>query len=164
MQKPTVELKGSSLGDAIGIGWFLRDIDGVQTVGHSGSGNGQFAELLLVPERNFAVVALCNAGPNGIQFNQAVLQWSLQNYLGLVERAPKPLPYDSSRALEIIGRYENEIQIVTIASTGKKLTIAAGIKPEVRASSEKELPSDYPPANMGLCLGRRMSTLLPQVE
>jgi CubicO group peptidase (beta-lactamase class C family) len=153
MQKPTVELTGSSLGDAIGIGWFLRDINGVKTVGHSGSGNGQFAELLMVPERNFAVVALCNAGPNGIQFNQAVLQWTLQKYVGLVERALKPLPYDSRRAQEIIGRYENEIQIVTIASTGKKMTIAAGIKPEVRASSEKELPADYPPANMGLLPG-----------
>ncbi len=153
MQQPTVELQGSSLGDAIGISWFLRDINGVKTVGHSGSGNGQFAELLMVPERNFAVVALCNAGPNGIQFNQAVLQWALQKYLGLVERAPKPLPYDSRRAQEIIGRYENEIQIVTIASTGKKLTIAAGIKPEVRASSEKELPADYPPATMGFLPG-----------
>jgi len=155
MQKPTVELKASSLGDAIGIGWFLRDINGVKTVGHSGSGNGQFAELLMVPERSFAVVALCNAGPNGIQFNQAVLQWTLQKYLGLVEHAPKPLPYDSRCAQEIIGGYENEIQIVTIASTGKKLTIAAGIKPEVRASSEKELPADYPPANMGLLPGEK---------
>jgi hypothetical protein len=100
-------------------------------------------------------VALCNAGPNGIQFNQAVLQWSLQKYLGLVERPPKPLPYDSRRAQESIGRYENEIQIVTIASTGKKMTIAAGIKPEVRASSEKELPADYPPATMGLVPGEK---------
>jgi CubicO group peptidase (beta-lactamase class C family) len=153
MQKPTVELKGSSLGDAIGIGWFLRDINGVKTVGHSGSGNGQFADLLLVPERNFAVVALCNASPNGIQLNQAVLQWTLQKYLGLVERAPKPLPYDSRRAQEIVGKYENKIQIVTIASNGKKLTIAAGIKPEVRTASENELPADYPPATMGLLPG-----------
>jgi CubicO group peptidase (beta-lactamase class C family) len=153
MQRQTVELKGSSLGDAIGIGWFLRDINGVMTVGHSGSGNGLFADLLMVPARNFAVVALCNAGPNGIQFNQAVLQWTLQQYLGLVERAPKPLPYDSQRAQGMIGRYENEIQVVTIANKGNRLTIAAGIKPQVRASSEKELPADYPPATMGLLPG-----------
>lgn len=31
MQKPTVELKGSSLGDAIGIGWFLHDIKGLNS-------------------------------------------------------------------------------------------------------------------------------------
>lgn len=155
MQQPTVELRGSSLGDAIGIGWFLREIDGVKTVGHGGSGNGQFTELLLVPERNFAVAALSNAGPNGIQFNQAVLQWALQNCLGLVERAPKPIPFDAARAHEIVGTYENKIQVITIDNHKKQLTIAAGIKPEVRAASDKELPADYPPAEMGLLPGEK---------
>ena len=153
MQQPTIELVGSSLGNAIGIGWFLRDINGVKIVGHSGSGNGQFTELLLVPERNFAVASITNAGPSGIQFNQAVMQWTLQNYLGLVERAPKPIPFDAARAQEIVGGYENKIQVITIDSSGKKLTIAAGIKPEVRAASDKELPADYPPAEMGLLPG-----------
>jgi hypothetical protein len=74
-------LRSSNLGDAIGIGWFLRDLDGVRTVGHGGSANGQFAELLTVPERGFAVVALSNAGPDGIPFNQAVVRWALQTYL-----------------------------------------------------------------------------------
>jgi len=37
---------------------FLREIDGVQAIGHGGSSNGQFAELLIVPERNFAVVSI----------------------------------------------------------------------------------------------------------
>ena len=148
MQKPTTELLGSSLGDAIGISWFLKDIGGVQTIKHSGSGNGQFAEILMVPEHSFAVVSLCNAAPNGIQFNDAVLQWTLQKYLGLMERAPKPLPFDEARAQAVVGRYENKIQVITIALKGKKLTIAAGIKPEVRAASDKELPADYPAAGM----------------
>jgi hypothetical protein len=41
-------------------------VDGVRTVGHGGSANGQFAELLTAPERYFAVVALSNAGPDSI--------------------------------------------------------------------------------------------------
>jgi hypothetical protein len=49
MKEPTVALRGSALGDAIGLGWFL---------------------LLTVPERNFAVVALSNAGPDGIPSNR----------------------------------------------------------------------------------------------
>jgi beta-lactamase family protein len=60
----------STLGDAIGIGWFLREVDGVGTVGHGGSANGQFAELLAVPERDFAVVALSNADPDGTDGSQ----------------------------------------------------------------------------------------------
>jgi hypothetical protein len=34
---------GSNLGDAIGIGWFLDDVDGGRTVGHGGSANAWFA-------------------------------------------------------------------------------------------------------------------------
>ena len=49
MKEPTGALRGSNLGDVIGIGWFLHDVDGVRTVGHGGSANGQFAELLTVP-------------------------------------------------------------------------------------------------------------------
>ncbi|MGZ3628134.1 MAG: serine hydrolase domain-containing protein, partial [Ktedonobacteraceae bacterium] len=37
MQEQTVTLRGSSLGDAFGICWFLREVDGVRTIGHGGS-------------------------------------------------------------------------------------------------------------------------------
>ena len=97
MREPTTALRGSSLGDAIGIGWFLREVDGVRAAGHGGSANGQFADLLLVPEHGFAVVALCNEGPDGIPFNQAVVRWALQEYLGLTDQDPEPLPFDEAQ-------------------------------------------------------------------
>jgi CubicO group peptidase (beta-lactamase class C family) len=154
MKEPTVELPGSSLGDSFGICWFLRDIDGVRTVGHGGSANGQFAELLLVPERDFAVVSLSNAGPEGgLAFNQAVLRWALEHYLGVVERDREPLPFDQARAMEIVGNYEVNAMTVTIATDGSRLTIAAGIKPEVREASDIEMPPDLPPAEVGLLPG-----------
>ena len=81
MQEQTVTLRGSSLGDAFGICWFLREVDGVSTIGHGGSANGQFAELLIVPALNFAVVSLSNSDPNGIPFNQAVIRWRWKNDL-----------------------------------------------------------------------------------
>ena len=145
MKEPTVALRGSTLGDAIGIGWFLRDVDGVRTVGHGGSANGQFAELLTVPERAFAVVALSNAGPGGIPFNQAVVRWALETYLGVVDRDPETLPYDEKRALEIIGRYETDAQTLAIRKDEAGLTLEVGIKPEIRAAADKALPPDYPP-------------------
>jgi CubicO group peptidase (beta-lactamase class C family) len=153
MQRPTVALRGSNLGDAIGIGWFLRDVDGVRTVGHAGSANGQFAELLTVPERGFAVVALSNAGPDGIPCNQAVVRWALQAYLGVAEREPQPLPYDEARAAEVVGTYETDAQTLTIRTSGATLTLEVGIKPEIRAAADKELPPDYPPADLGLLPG-----------
>ena len=154
MQEPTVELRGSSLGDAVGLAWFLRDTGGVRTAGHGGSTNGQFADLLLVPERNFAVTVMSNAGPDsGLALNQAVVRWALEHYLGVVERDPEPLPYDAERAGEIAGHYENEFMTLIIDTDGATLTVECRIKPEIRAASEAELPPDLPPAGLGLLPG-----------
>ncbi|MBL1087236.1 beta-lactamase family protein [Streptomyces actinomycinicus] len=153
MKQPTAELRGSTLGDSFGICWFLRDVDGVRTVGHGGSGNGQFAELLLVPEHDFAVVSLANAGPDGYQFNQAVVKRALELYLGVVEREPEPLPYDEARAREVAGRYEIDAMDLHIAAEDGRLTLAVGIKPEIRAASEDEMPPDHPAAAIGFLPG-----------
>ncbi|HEV7713693.1 MAG TPA: serine hydrolase domain-containing protein, partial [Asanoa sp.] len=152
MREPTVALRGSTLGDAVGIGWFLRDVGGVRTAGHGGSANGQFAELLLVPERDFAVVALSNAGPDGIPFNQAAVRWALETYLGVVDRDPEPLPFDAARAGQVVGRYDIDVMTLVIAADAG-LTLEVGIKPEVRAASDAEMPPDYAPAAMGLLPG-----------
>lgn len=153
MKEPTVALRGSSLGDAFGICWFLRDVGGVRTVGHGGSANGQFAELLLVPERNFAVVSLSNAGPGGIPFNQSVVRWALETYLGVTEREPEPLAYDEARAREVVGNYENEFMTLTIYTAESALRLDVRIKPEIRAASKTEPPPDIPPADIGLLPG-----------
>jgi CubicO group peptidase (beta-lactamase class C family) len=157
MKEPTVALVGSNLGDAIGIGWFLRDVCGVRTAGHAGSANGQFAELLLVPERDFAVVCLSNAFPEGPQCNQAILRWALETYLGVNDRDPLPLPYDEARAHEITGRYENEVMTLTIdtdrGTDGAGLRFEVLIKPAIRAAADKELPPDYLPFAIGLLPG-----------
>jgi CubicO group peptidase (beta-lactamase class C family) len=153
MKQSTVALRGSNLGDALGIGWFLRDIGGVRAVGHAGSANGQFAELLTVPERGFAVVSLSNAGPDGTTFNQAVVRWALQTYLGMTDRDPEPLPYDEARAREVVGRYELDVMTAAIGTDGAGLTLDVRIKPEIRAASDSEMPPDYAPAAIGLLPG-----------
>ena len=160
MKEPTVALRGSTLGDSIGISWFLRTVDGVRTVGHGGSANGQFAELLTVPERAFAVVSVSNSSPDGIPFNQAVVRWALATYLGVIEREPELLPYNEKRALEIIGRYETNAQRLAIAKSEAGLTLEVGIKPEIRAAADKELPPDYPPENIGLLPGDKDEYIL----
>ena len=154
MQQQTVELRGSSLGDAFGICWFLRDIDGVRAVGHDGSANGQFANLLTMPERDFAVAVLSNAGPDGgLAVNRAVVRWALEHYLGVADRDAEPLPYDPARAAEITGIYENDMMRVTFRADGAGLTVEFTIKPEIRAATGTELPPDMPPADLGLLPG-----------
>ncbi|HUQ60769.1 serine hydrolase domain-containing protein [Lentzea sp.] len=150
MRRPTAVLRGSNLGDAIGVGWFLREIDGVRTIGHGGSSNGQFAELLVVPERNFAVVSVANQGPDGIPFNQAVVRRALEDFLGVVDRDPEPLPHNASKAREVAGNYDNDTMVMTIDDTGDGLVLEVLIRPEIRESAEVELPADHAPFPMGL--------------
>lgn len=153
MKERSSELRGSSLGDGFGLGWFLRGVDGVRTVGHGGSGNGQFSELLLVPERDFAVVSLTNGDPDGYLFNQAVVRWALEHHLGLVDKDPEPVPYDEARAREVVGRYEIDAMNLDLATDGEKLTLAVEIKPEIRRASEADMPPDIPPAAVGFLAG-----------
>jgi hypothetical protein len=42
---------------------------------------------------------------------------------------------------------------LTIATKGAGLTIECGIKPEIRAAADTELPPDLPPAGLGLLPG-----------
>ncbi|QDQ09820.1 serine hydrolase domain-containing protein [Streptomyces spectabilis] len=153
MRERTVELRSSSLGDGFGVCWFLRDLDGVQGIGHGGSGAGQFAELLIVPERNFAVVALSNVGPDGYTCNQSVLKWALEHYLGVVEKEPEPVPYDEALARQVTGRYDIDAMNVDIAADGTLLTLAVEIKPEIREASDEEMPPGYPPATLAFLPG-----------
>ena len=153
MRERTIELRASTLGDGFGICWFLHDLDGLNGIGHGGSGNGQFAELLIVPERNFAVVSLANAGPDGYPFNQSVVRWALEHSLGIVEKTAEPLPYDEGQAQQVVGRYEIDAMNLDIAADGTRLTLAVGIKPEIREASEEEIPPDHPAATIGFLPG-----------
>jgi CubicO group peptidase (beta-lactamase class C family) len=164
MKEPTAKLRASTLGDAIGLGWFLRDVNGVRTVGHAGSANGQFSELLLVPERDFAVVSLSNASPGGIPFNQAVVSFTLENYLGLVDRDPEPIPFDAARAKEIVGTYANAMMTFTVDTVGVGLRLALQIKPEIRAASEKAPPPDPSPCDFGLLPGNKDEYIITSGE
>ncbi|MFE0331048.1 serine hydrolase domain-containing protein, partial [Streptomyces sp. NPDC058960] len=153
MRERTIELRASTLGDGFGICWFLHDLGGLHGIGHGGSGNGQFAELLIVPERNFAVVSLANAGPDGHSFNQSVVRWALEHYLGVIEKTAEPLPYDQGQAQQVVGRYEIDAMNLDIATDGTRLTLAVGIKPEIREASDEEMPPDHPAADIGFLPG-----------
>ncbi|MFC4337862.1 serine hydrolase domain-containing protein [Salininema proteolyticum] len=149
MQGPTVELRASALGDAIGMPWFVRDIDGVRSFGHAGSSDGQYGDLLIVPEHDFAVVSVANANPGGLPFNRAVVRWTLERFLGVVDRDPEPLPYDADRMADFLGEYENDAFHVVIAEAGRKATMEVVLKPEMREAMGAEVP-DYEPFSLGL--------------
>ena len=63
------------------------------------------------------------------------------------------MPYDAAQARERVGRYENDVMTLIIATGETGLTLEVRIKPEIRAALDTEAPPDYPPAGIGLLPG-----------
>jgi CubicO group peptidase (beta-lactamase class C family) len=156
MQQPTVEMRGSALGDYVGISWLLRDIDGVRVVGHGGSTNGQYSSFDMVPERDFAVVVMTNCGPNGAKLHDDLSRWALETYLGVVDRDPEPAPRSSADLAAYVGHYETIAATVDVAEDHGGLAVKVTIKPHVLAQireADEDTPEDQPPIRIGLLDG-----------
>lgn len=78
-------------GVRVGIGWLLREIDGVRLVEHHGDVSGQHSSLTVVPERDCAIVVLTNCSPAGRELAERIARQTLQTRLGLVEGSPEQL-------------------------------------------------------------------------
>lgn len=154
MRSPTVACENSSLGDWIGLSWFLREVDGVKIVEHGGSANGQFANLLVAPDHDFAVAVLSNAGPDGgLAFNREILHWALEQYLHVVDRAQEEQAYDAGASGEVVGTYQNEMMVITVRDEDAAITLECQIRPEIRVAAAKAPPPDLPPAGLSLLSG-----------
>ncbi len=105
MKQPTFSLGASAIGDAVGISWLIKDVDGVPMVGHGGSTNGQRSAFQMVPSRDFAVVVLTNSVPNGAQLHGAMVKWALERCLGIAEPEPEPLTLTEEDLAEYTGDY-----------------------------------------------------------
>jgi CubicO group peptidase (beta-lactamase class C family) len=105
MRRPTAELGGGALGEAVGIAWLLQDIGGVRLVRHGGGTNGQLSVFAMVPERAFAIAILTNSD-TGSQLNAELQRWALEAYLGVTPGPdPEPLDLPADRLSEYAGRY-----------------------------------------------------------
>ena len=156
MQQPTVDTPGSALGDAVGISWMLRDVEGVRMVSHGGDTLGQHSSFAMVPEHHFAVTGLTNCGPNGSQFLDELGRWALEAYLGIVERDPEPLALSADELAGYAGTYETIAATALIVVDGGGLALTATIKPETLAklvAAGDEPPEDSPPFPIGILPG-----------
>ncbi len=122
MQAPTVETPGSTLGDAIGIAWILKDVDGAMVVGHGGTTIGQESAFELVPDKGLGVAVLTNASGGG-DLHRAVVKAVLAEYAGL--DWPEPVPADRPTAAleEYAGVYRNISIVSDVTTTPEGLQI-----------------------------------------
>jgi CubicO group peptidase (beta-lactamase class C family) len=152
MQTPTIECPGNALGDAVGISWLLRDVEGVRVVAHGGDTTGQHSIFEMVPERRFAITSLTNCGPNGSEFNELISRWAFEAYLGITITDPEPVHLEADVLAEYAGHYETIAAELDLVPDDGMLLATATIKPEVLAELN-EPPSDEPPIPLGLLPG-----------
>jgi len=155
MQQPTADMRGSALGDHVGISWLLGEVAGVRTVRHGGTTNGQHSDFLLVPEHGFAVTSLANSGPNGPRLNRKIVEWALEHYLGLVEQEPVPLRLPDDELAPYLGRFETIAAVVEISADGGRLSAAITMKPAMAAALHEagEVPDEQPPLVLAMLGG-----------
>ena len=157
MQEPTFDMAGSALGDAVGISWLLAEVDGVKTVGHGGTTNGQHSDFTMVPERGFAVISMTNCGPNGPQFNKAIVEWAFEHFIGLKDPEPEPIRLPEAELAPYLGRFETIAAIVDITAADGRLSAVVTIKPETAAmlrESGEEVPDEQPPIVLAMLAGK----------
>lgn len=156
MQVPTADCFGNAIGDQCGITWWLKEIGGRTTVSHGGTTNGQHSMFVMVPEAGFAVISLTNCGPNGPVFNDHLLRWVLERYLGITQPEPAAEVRTPQALAAYAGRYETIAAICQVSVRDGGLEVRIELKPEALAAlteSGDEAPEPEPPLPLGLLAG-----------
>jgi len=109
--------------DQWGIGWDLREIDGVHVIAHGGSINGFKSLLTLVPERQAALVLLTNSG-RGEAANHPIERWWLEQELGLRLPDRPRVALDEAALARLAGRYRGPDTVVELVPDGDGLRLA----------------------------------------
>lgn len=129
MQQPTVHMKGSAMGDAVGISWMLKDVDGVQLVSHGGSTLGQQSAFVMVPEKNFGITVLTNASSAGTDLHHGLVREALAHFVGVVETDPEPFVRDSAALAEFLGTYDTIAMALEVRASKDGLLVDTSAKP-----------------------------------
>lgn len=120
MREPRVE---ADPGRRWGLGWSLRDIQGLRVVEHAGATNGFMAQLTLVPEARTAIAILTNS-EHGSQAHSAILAAWLERQFGVAEPDNKRVTLDREAMLRFTGRFERRLMDVEITLEGEQLMLS----------------------------------------
>ncbi len=131
-----------SWGNAVGVTWYLRDIQHVRLIGHGGSTNGFQATLQLAPAQNFVFIALTNAS-NGSALYGQILNWTLEQFLGVKEPKRNLLPLSDEELSGYVGRYSAALDEIEI--TLKEHQLWAQVH-DLGGFPVRSSPPDSPPA------------------
>lgn len=129
-----------------GFTWFTRELDGVRLLSHGGSMRFQQSELVIAPERGFAVVVLTNS-ERGSELNDEVTAAALRAYLALASPKPQPVAGAPERLAPYAGRYVSELADFEVSLDGETLWLRTTAKPLGISASP---PEPRPPVRLAL--------------
>lgn len=132
--------------EAWGLSWSMKEVDGVQTLGHGGGTLGQITLLTLVPSHNFAVAVFTNAQSGGT-LTRIVTEWVLQEALGLETPAPEPLESSVEDLAPLVGCYRNMMTQTEVGLLNGRLV---GQAVHLRGFPTNDTPPPPPPDPMWL--------------
>ena len=139
---------GSAFG-SFGITWMMKELDGITTVRHGGTTNGQLSAFVLVPEHNFALTVLTNANRGG-QLHGAIVEWALRHYCGIAETPLIPRALTAAELAPYAGRYSAALTELALTVEGDQLI--AQIIPQ-GGFPKKDSPAGPKPPPTRLALG-----------
>src|SRR5438874_3139789 len=144
------QLRKQAYDEDMGLAWHLRTVGTVRTAAHGGTFAGHILLLELVPEKNFAVAILTNAG-SGWRLIQDVERAALREYHGAVfaanqaighrglnETLPNAAPLAKQPPLSAyVGLYERPMNTVDVKNVDGRLVVQ--VQPR-GAARDPEMP------------------------
>jgi CubicO group peptidase (beta-lactamase class C family) len=124
MRTPLVRLTET---ESMGLTWMLREVDGRRVFGHGGGTNGQITLLTVVPDADFAVAVLTNAG-RGSEITRDATRLALAEYAGLDDREPETAPRSPAELAEFAGRYTSALADVVLEPGDGVLVVTTTLK------------------------------------
>ena len=103
-----------------GLAWQLHSIGDLKVVEHGGATNGFMARLVLIPERNYAIVVLTN-GEYGSSVHGAVVAQAIEDRFGAKEAARvRVTPVGRTRWQRFTGTYAHKLadSVITVDDDG----------------------------------------------
>ncbi len=128
----------------IGLGWWIRNVNGTKVVYHSGGTEGQVSVLRWLPVEHIAFAMLTNARQGGLlikQFSSAVLK----EFVGIKEHKPEVIELPQDIMQEYVGFYSRPIMNVDVKLVNGKLTIIV----TNRDTPAGVPPQEFPPMPLG---------------
>jgi CubicO group peptidase (beta-lactamase class C family) len=119
MQTPIIPATGL---EWMGLAWFIIKVGTERILEHPGGTNGQVSTLLLVPEKEFALVLMFNSDL-GRRLIERIKHKIVEDYTGLQVPEAIPMDMDIERLKEYTGRYTTTGQMADLKTTGNKLEL-----------------------------------------